>query len=156
MQFVSFQCPKMARGGSRFPDPFIVGNFWTEKPAAFHFFLRIIDFDTFLKSSGSCLDSGHLVWSILGWINKLWRRRVSHLAGLQHIDLFFIHCVLVLLQETLTLVLYLLNNKNTSCCRFCFNVIHTEKQQIDNKTVLLMMMKPWLSLWPVYQSLLKS
>lgn len=36
---------------------------------------------------------------------------VPHLTGLQHIDLFFIYCVLVLLQETFTLVLYLLNNK---------------------------------------------
>lgn len=34
----------------------------------------------------------------------------SHLAGFHHIDLLFIHCVLVLFQETLTLVLHLPND----------------------------------------------
>lgn len=53
--------------------------------------------------------SGHLYYLYLHSCSR--DVCVSHLAGLQHIDLLFIHSVLILLQEAFTLVLDLLNKK---------------------------------------------
>lgn len=49
-----------------------------------------------------------------------------HLAGLQHVDLFFIHRVLVLLQETFTLVFHLLGKHNTACVTKTVRAIHCD------------------------------
>lgn len=59
-----------------------------------------------------------------------------HLAGLQYVDLFLIHGVFVLFQETFTLIFHLCGERSAVCVTYSLNVPfnHTHAGHINSRT----------------------